>query len=141
MAQGDIRITGGAIEEIGKGLAPRIREESIELRDYLALPGLINPHDHLDFNLLPIPGESTLLELDRLCSRHLPSKSIATARDAEHSHSGSTSLGWLQKPDFRRDKGLSSQSLSSRSWKRFSCARGQGSGLVAFSVLLSRSTK
>ena len=53
---GDIRIFGGAIEEIGKGLAPRIREESIELRDCLALPGLINPHDHLDFNLLPIPG-------------------------------------------------------------------------------------
>ena len=53
---GDIRITRGRIEEIGKGLAPRIREKAIGFRGCLALPGLINPHDHLDFNLLPIRG-------------------------------------------------------------------------------------
>ena len=53
---GDIRISRGLIGEIGKGLAPRILEKVIEFRDCLALPGLINSHDHLDFNLLPIPG-------------------------------------------------------------------------------------
>ena len=53
---GDIRITRGRIEEIGKELAPRFREKAIGFRGYLALPGLINPHDHLDFNLLPIRG-------------------------------------------------------------------------------------
>ncbi len=53
---GDIRVTRGKIEETGKGLATRLREKAIELGDYLALPGLINPHDHLEFNLLPRPG-------------------------------------------------------------------------------------
>ena len=54
--EGDLRITRGLIKEIGKGLAPGFRERVIDLRDCLALPGLVNAHDHLDFNLLPIPG-------------------------------------------------------------------------------------
>ena len=54
--RGDIRITRGNIEEIGRGLAPRRGEKVIDLRDSLALPGLINVHDHLELNLLPIRG-------------------------------------------------------------------------------------
>lgn len=53
---GDIRITKGKIEGIEKGLTPRFREHIFNLSGCLALPGLINPHDHLDFNLLPIRG-------------------------------------------------------------------------------------
>ena len=53
---GDVRVTNGAIEQIGKGLAPRANEQMIDLRDCLALPGLINAHDHFEWNVLQIHG-------------------------------------------------------------------------------------
>lgn len=53
---GDIRISGGRIESIGKDLSPRSDEHLIECAGYLALPGLINAHDHLGLNLFPRRG-------------------------------------------------------------------------------------
>ena len=53
---GDIRVTGGRITDLGKNLTAGFLERVIEFRDCLALPGLINSHDHLDFNLLPLRG-------------------------------------------------------------------------------------
>lgn len=54
--QGDIRLANGRIHETGKGLAVQRREHVIALSGYLSLPGLINAHDHLEWNLLPVYG-------------------------------------------------------------------------------------
>lgn len=53
---GDIRIDSGKILEHGRGLKPRRGEQQISLSGYLALPGLINGHDHLELNLYPRLG-------------------------------------------------------------------------------------
>lgn len=53
---GDIRIAGGKILEHGRGLKVRRGEQQISLSGYLALPGLINGHDHLELNLYPRLG-------------------------------------------------------------------------------------
>lgn len=53
---GDIRLGKGRILETGQGLAPRRRERVLNLAGYLALPGLINAHDHLEMNLFPQLG-------------------------------------------------------------------------------------
>lgn len=52
----DVRVRGRRIESIASGLAPRRRERVIDGRDFAALPGLINAHDHLSLNLLPHLG-------------------------------------------------------------------------------------
>jgi cytosine/adenosine deaminase-related metal-dependent hydrolase len=52
----DILIRKGKIEDIsGSGIREKIdkKEISIVFKDALAFPGLINSHDHLDFNLFP----------------------------------------------------------------------------------------
>jgi len=54
---GDIRIGRGRIREKGQGLAPRRRDRLVDGSGYLALPGLINGHDHLDLNLFPRLGK------------------------------------------------------------------------------------
>jgi cytosine/adenosine deaminase-related metal-dependent hydrolase len=54
--EADIRLADGRIAEMGKGLAVRRGERVIVLSGFLALPGLINAHDHLEWNLLPLPG-------------------------------------------------------------------------------------
>ncbi len=54
---GDLRIGRGRVLETGHGLAPHRRERVIDGTGYLALPGLINAHDHLDFNLFPRLGD------------------------------------------------------------------------------------
>lgn len=56
---GDLRLARGRVAETGRGLAPRRRERVLDAADLLALPGLINAHDHLDLNLLPRLGEGT----------------------------------------------------------------------------------
>ncbi len=48
---GDVRIGGGRVVETGRGLGPHRRERVVDGEGYLALPGLINAHDHLDLNL------------------------------------------------------------------------------------------
>lgn len=52
----DVRVRGRRIEEISPGLAPRTRERVLDGRGLIALPGLINAHDHLSLNLLPPLG-------------------------------------------------------------------------------------
>ena len=55
--RGDLRISRGKIREVGRGLVPRRRERVLEAGGFLALPGLVNAHDHLSLNLLPHLGE------------------------------------------------------------------------------------
>ncbi|MEX0746750.1 MAG: amidohydrolase family protein, partial [Rhodothermales bacterium] len=52
----DIRISRGRIRTIGPGLVPARDEQVLELEGYVALPGLINAHDHLGLNLFPRSG-------------------------------------------------------------------------------------
>lgn len=54
---GDLRLGRGRVVETGRGLAPHRRERVIDGAGYLALPGLINAHDHLDLNLFPRLGD------------------------------------------------------------------------------------
>ena len=53
---GDIRIRRGVVAEMGRGLAVGRRERVLELAGHLVLPGLINCHDHLALDLLPLLG-------------------------------------------------------------------------------------
>lgn len=53
---GDLRLRRGHLVEIGRGLAARRDEQRLSLAGRLALPGLINCHDHLDLDLLPRLG-------------------------------------------------------------------------------------
>src|SRR5262249_45323662 len=48
----DLRVHQGRIAEI----APSIRGSALDLSGHLILPGLINAHDHLEFNLFPLLG-------------------------------------------------------------------------------------
>jgi cytosine/adenosine deaminase-related metal-dependent hydrolase/SAM-dependent methyltransferase len=57
----DIGIAGARIESLrrnyGNGRAGHGREAAINLNGYLALPGLVNGHDHLEFALFPRLGK------------------------------------------------------------------------------------
>ncbi|MEE9170039.1 MAG: amidohydrolase family protein [bacterium] len=52
----DLRVGRGRILDCSLGIAPRSGELVLNLSGYLALPGLINSHDHLEFNLFPRLG-------------------------------------------------------------------------------------
>lgn len=57
---GDMRISGsrvGALCASSADFSPATAETSFDLRGYLALPGLINAHDHLEFSLFPRLGK------------------------------------------------------------------------------------
>jgi len=56
---GDLRLAGGRVAEAGRGLAPRRRERVLDAAGLLALPGLINAHDHPGLDLLPRLGDGT----------------------------------------------------------------------------------
>ena len=43
---GDLRLGRGRVLDTGRGLTPHRRERVIDGAGYLALPGLINAHDH-----------------------------------------------------------------------------------------------
>jgi cytosine/adenosine deaminase-related metal-dependent hydrolase len=53
---GDRRLAAGRVAEAGRGLAPRRGERVLDGAGLLALPGLINAHDHLGLDLLPRLG-------------------------------------------------------------------------------------
>jgi cytosine/adenosine deaminase-related metal-dependent hydrolase len=55
-AELDIEIGRGKIQAMRKGIKARKGVVSVELGGYLILPGLINSHDHLEFNLYPRLG-------------------------------------------------------------------------------------
>lgn len=52
----DVRIDGSTITEIGEHLRPANNEKVIPLNNLCVVPGLINSHDHLEFNLFPRLG-------------------------------------------------------------------------------------
>jgi cytosine/adenosine deaminase-related metal-dependent hydrolase len=54
--RGDLRVRRGVVWETGRGLAPARRERDVDLDGFLALPGLVNAHDHLQLDLLPHLG-------------------------------------------------------------------------------------
>jgi cytosine/adenosine deaminase-related metal-dependent hydrolase len=49
--QCDVRIVGSIIDEIGVQLRPEKHEVVVPLNGLCVIPGLINSHDHLEFNL------------------------------------------------------------------------------------------
>ncbi len=53
---GDVRIRRGRVYETGHALAAHRREHAVDGEGFLALPGLINAHDHLELNLFPHLG-------------------------------------------------------------------------------------
>lgn len=54
--RGDIRIKGGRILEMRRGLRGLSGEQVLKLGDHVALPGLINAHDHLGLSLFSRRG-------------------------------------------------------------------------------------
>lgn len=54
--EGAIRIRGSRIAETGRDLPPGRGEGVLDAAGLLALPGLINGHDHLELNLFPRTG-------------------------------------------------------------------------------------
>jgi cytosine/adenosine deaminase-related metal-dependent hydrolase len=52
----DIEISGGTIQSMRKLGKPAKSADVLDLGGRLILPGLINPHDHLEFNLYPRLG-------------------------------------------------------------------------------------
>jgi cytosine/adenosine deaminase-related metal-dependent hydrolase len=54
---GDIRIGKGVILEIGTNLINKKKERTLNLNDHYLYPGLMNAHDHLEFNLYPKLGK------------------------------------------------------------------------------------
>jgi cytosine/adenosine deaminase-related metal-dependent hydrolase/SAM-dependent methyltransferase len=56
IAQADLRIANGTIQEMGQNLSKRSGELLIDCSAHFVFPGLINSHDHLEFNLYPRLG-------------------------------------------------------------------------------------
>lgn len=52
----DVRLRGGRVAEEGRDLRPGRRERVLDVRGDLALPGLVNGHDHLGLDLFPRLG-------------------------------------------------------------------------------------
>lgn len=55
--QADVRVRGSQIQEIGSELKVKDGETEIGCSGSFIYPGLINAHDHLEFNLFPRLGE------------------------------------------------------------------------------------
>ncbi|MBR6371851.1 MAG: amino acid racemase [Victivallales bacterium] len=66
---GDLRIEGGRIAEIGTALVEKAGEKTIDATGKLVMPGLVDPHMHLEgstygWNMLARAGVTTALEMD-----------------------------------------------------------------------------
>ncbi len=57
----NIEIRSGKINAIGRATGTRSPARCLNFRDCLILPGLINAHDHLEFNLFPRMGRGPYL--------------------------------------------------------------------------------
>src|ERR1700692_5106772 len=55
-AELDIEISSGKIQSMRKPATPVKGADVLDLAGHLILPGLINAHDHLEFNLYPRLG-------------------------------------------------------------------------------------
>ena len=53
----DVRVHGSQVQEIGSGLTVHRGQVEIDCSGCFIYPGLINAHDHLEFNLFPRLGE------------------------------------------------------------------------------------
>src|SRR5882672_9283031 len=55
-AELDVEIVGGRLRSMRKPVRPAKGVSTLDLGGHLLLPGLINAHDHLEFNLYPRLG-------------------------------------------------------------------------------------
>src|SRR5437588_6657683 len=53
----DVRVRGNLIHEMGLGIRPGKGETEIDCSNCFIYPGLINSHEHLEFNLFSRLGE------------------------------------------------------------------------------------
>ena len=86
---------------------------TIDLQDYLILPGLINSHDHLEFNLFPRLGHGPYTRCG-LGARHLSAGAFTAAGALCRSQNSPLMVGRRQESTVRRDYRLPPQSLRSR---------------------------
>ena len=69
----DLEILRGRIQPFGSCTG---RGPELNLDGHLILPGLINCHDHLEFNLFPAARPGSVSKCDSLGRRHLPSRIV-----------------------------------------------------------------
>ncbi|MBI2343018.1 MAG: amidohydrolase family protein [Deltaproteobacteria bacterium] len=99
--RGALRIAGDRIVEIGRGLAPQTGEVVHDLGRSILLPGLVNPHCHLDLSMTaaPLPSPPTFTEwVDAVTAfrRQMTAEALAQGvaqATAELLAGGTTTLG------------------------------------------------
>ena len=61
------------------------------------MPGLINAHDHLEFNLYLAPRPRSVSECRRLGARRLPSERLPHTRTTSNCQGYQTDMGWVKE--------------------------------------------